>query len=144
MVNLRQWLYPKEFRINSQNISLKHFNLNGVIEAIKLLYKGPPPPRIDKKFIKEVATSTWRLEKRIKLYSGKDEISKIKTAMNLMKDMIKDFKIEIKDYSGEKWKPSYEGIPWDEQQGDGDTIRMLTPCIRLDGDVIQRGKIILE
>ena len=148
MVHLRQWLYPREFRIKSKNISLKNFNLNDVIEGIKGINekngKDPSLPRFDKKFIIEIATSVWRLEKRLELYSGKDEIAKIERALNLMKTVIKDFKIEIKDYTGEKWKSSYEGIPWDEQQGDGDTIRMITPCIRLDGNVIQRGKIILE
>ncbi len=143
---LRQLFYPKEFRIDYPRGFSKNFSIEEVIKKIEDLVKKLPKEqeyREDTKFIKEIANGVWRLEKRLEGLETSKEIMRIKRALNMMKDVLQDNEIEIKDYTGKPWGPPYDGMPWDDVKGEGDTIKMIEPRIFYKGEMLQRGKIIV-
>jgi len=149
--SIRQWFYPKEFRIKASRVPIKNFSIKEVIQKFEGLVKGVSEISTSKtntSFIKEVATSVWRLAKRMEQYSDNPEFSRAKRALNLMKDVLKEYKIEIKDFTGKPWRPPYDEMPWDDVKGgpmqkEG-IIRMAEPQILWHGALLQRGKIIIE
>jgi hypothetical protein len=151
IASLKQLLYPKEFRIRGLRGSLKNFNIEEIITRYEELVKSvseTPISEADANFVKEIVTSIWRLEKRMEQYAGDPEFSRVKRALNLMRGVLNEYKIEIKDLTGKTWGPPYDEMLWDDVKGGPiqkkGIIRMMEPYIRQGGTVIQRGKIIIE
>ncbi len=148
-MSLRQLLYHKEFRIKGSGISLRDQCMEDAIKSMENIVSQileAPADQVDPKFIKEMVTSVWRLEKRMETISNDSALNRFKRALNMMNDVMKNHKIEIKDYTGKQWGPPYDEMPWDNdvEGTGGGTIRMTEPRILLDGKLVQRGKLILE
>ncbi len=151
IASLKQFLYPKEFRIRRLRGSLKYLNIEEVITRYEELVKSvseAPTSEANANFVKDIATSIWRLEKRMGQYSGDPEFSRVKRALNLMKGILNEHKIDIKDFSGKPWGSPYDEMLWDDVKGgpiqkEG-RIKMIEPHIRWGGTLLQRGKIIIE
>jgi hypothetical protein len=148
IASLRQWFYPKEFRIKSSGFSLENFQMDEVIKKVEDLVKqilNMPTDQVDTKFVKEIATPIWRLGKRVKDLTGDSSSARVQRALNMIEDVLRKHEIEIRDYTGNPWKPPYSEMPWDDAQGvSGGIIRMVTPCVVFKGEFLQRGKIITE
>lgn len=148
--HLRQWIYPKEFRVTEVGVPLKSVDLNEEIKRLEDIIKRVMDyKQIDIGFIREMATYIWRLEKRIASMAGPDKPTRLINAVDMMKDLLTKENIEIKDYTGMKWGPPYDEMYWDAVNGSssqkGGPIRMATPRILYNGEIIQLGKLtILE
>ena len=143
---LRQWFYPKEFRIDHPGISFKCFSLKEVIQNLENLVNKIPQEQsscADTKLIKEIANGVWRLEKRMEGLTDNSSLIRVKRALNMMKDILKENDIKIIDYTGKPWSAPYDDMPWDDVVGEGDTIRMTEPRIFYKNQLLQRGKIIV-
>ena len=143
---LRQWFYPKEFRIDYPGVSSKNLSIKEVIKSLEDLVKKVlegQESRVDTKLIKEIANGVWRLERRMEGMEESKELNRVKRALNMMKDVLQDNNVKIRDYTGKPWGAPYDDMPWDNVQGDGDTIRMTEPRIFYKGKLLQRGKIIV-
>lgn len=143
---LRQYFYPREFRIISSGMLHEDFCLEEVIKKLENLVKlMPEATTVNTKFVKEIATPIWRLGKRVKGLTGDSSSARVQRALNMIGDVLRKHEIEIRDYTGNPWKPPYSEMPWDDAQGvPGGIIRMVTPCVVCRGKFLQRGKIITE
>ena len=143
---LRQWFYPREFRIPYLGGSSRNLSIEEVIKSLESLVKemlDGQESRVDTKFIKKIANGVWRLEKRMEGMEESKESNRVKRALNIMKDILQENNVEIMDYTGKPWGAPYDDMPWDDVQGDGDTIRMMEPRIFYKDELLQRGKIIV-
>ena len=144
--SLRQFLYPKEFRIERIGVSLKKMNLNEEINRLEdVMKKMIGGGGGDTEFIKDIATAVWRIEKRMEFISDHNKVSRVSNALNMLKDILKRQKIQIEDYTGEKWGSPYNGMPFEEVGGDRTgNIIMVEPRIFYDGKILQKGKLVIK
>ncbi len=145
IASLRQWFYPKEFRIKGYGVSLKKMDLNEEINRIEdIIKKVIDSGQVDTDFIKDIATSVWRIEKRMAYIAEHNKATRVTTALKMMKDILTMNKIEIKDYTGKRWEPPYDEMSWEDVKGStmqkGGTIRMVEPKILYDKKIIKEGK----
>lgn len=146
IASLRQWFYPKEFRIAGSGVSLKNLDLNQEIKSFEdTIQKMVEDSQVDTGFVKDIATSVWRLEKRMQYIADHSRVSRVATALNMMKDILNNQKIQIEDYTGKAWGPPYDGIPFDEVGGDPTgNIMMVEPRIFYEGKILQKGKVVIN
>jgi len=88
---LRQWLYPKEFRIDYPGVSSKNLSMEEVIKSLKDLVKkilDSQEPDVDIKLIKEIANGVWKLDKRVEGLSNDSSLLRVKRALNMIKDVL--------------------------------------------------------
>ncbi len=152
IADFRQWFYPKEFRINHPGISFENLSIAEAIKRLEYLVKqlskdqNKDINQVNTKFIKEIAISVWRLEKRMKNLpdelSKKQSIKAIKRAKDRILNVFKKQEIEIKDYTGAIYDPDES---WDEvvgedlEGGKGIITEMGKPRIIYRGIMIQKG-----
>ena len=146
IASLRQWFYPKEFRIKGYGVSIKNLDLNEEINRIEdIIKKVIDSGQVDTDFIKDIATSVWRLEKRLEYIADHSKITKVTNALNIMKDIFVKQKIQIEDYTGKTWGPPYNESSTEVTGGDPTgIIRMVEPRIFYDGKILQHGKVVIE
>lgn len=146
VASLRQWFYPKEFRIKGSGLSTKNWDLNEEINRLEDIIKEfVDSGQVDTDFIKDIATSVWRLEKRMEHVADHNKVAKVTNALNLMKDILNKQKIEIEDYTGKTWGSPYKESTIEVIGGDPTgIIRMVEPRIFYDGKILQHGKIVIE
>lgn len=146
---LRQWLYPREFRINYSGFSPKNLSIGEVINRLEDLVKqilDTTTDQVDTKFIKEMATSVWRLEKRIKNlpdeFFENESIKALRRARDRIMNVFKKQEIEIRDYTGDIYDPdeSWDDVGGEDLEGGKGIIsEMGKPRIIYRGVMIQQG-----
>ncbi len=146
ITSLRQWFYPKEFRIKGYGVSLKNLDLSEEINRLEeIIKKLADSGQADTGFIREIATSVWRLEKRMEYVADHSKVTKVTNAVNLMKDILKKQKIQIEDYTGKTWgSPVIESTVVVIGGDPTGIIRMVEPRIFYDGKILQHGKVVIE
>ncbi|MCU7805441.1 MAG: hypothetical protein KZQ96_19795 [Candidatus Thiodiazotropha sp. (ex Lucinoma borealis)] len=144
---LRQFVFPKEFRIGIEEFGMSCPVVEEVKQIIAELKKLPSDPsdQLPVSFVAELSSNIWRVNKRLKLAS--DELTQhkavkgIENMVNRLSGMLERHEIRIEDFSGEQFDPDEI---WDEVTGDtevdeGVIEEMGRPRILYRGIVIQRG-----
>ncbi|MBI5873642.1 MAG: hypothetical protein HZB36_05815, partial [Candidatus Omnitrophica bacterium] len=74
-------------------------------------------------------------------------ISDAGSEIAVLKDRLKDSGIEIKDYTGKTWEAPYDEMTWEDVKGSAvskyGVIRMVSPKIIVQGEIIQEGKLVI-
>jgi hypothetical protein len=161
---LRQYFYPKEFRIPESD---SYTEVRSLIEELKKLQemasakKGPNDETIIR-----LADNIWRSQKGLSTFIGQDKSSGLERILRLLKetqDIFKETNIQVQDFTGERyvegmvlkrlaWQPCTEEIRKNcrisrlcnsEKSSNGWIIETIKPAIYRDNHLIRIGEVIV-
>lgn len=144
--DLRQLIYPKEFRIGSMSSIVADIELDELVSGLSALF-APEGESDDRDVIGPIAIAAWRLEKRMKKLDDHMQRTRLKPILMGLQDVLEKKEVRIVDFTGQIYNPDEN---WDKVIGapvsDGEVYvhDMGSPRIFYKGVMIQGGSVIVK
>jgi len=162
--SIRQYFYPKEFRIDEQDYSVEAGNL--IAELKKLREVSSDKKELKDETIIRLVDNIWRSQKGLSSVAEQDKSSGLQRSLRLLnetQDIFKEANIQVQDLTGERFidgmvlkrlafQPCTEEIkrncliskPCKSQNcSSGWIIEMIKPAIYRDNRLIRTGEVIV-
>jgi len=152
---VKQFKYPKEFRISPLDVSFETIKqLEEIVINLNHAKSDPDsipiPPDINKTFLAEVSVGAWRLKKKMtdsKTGEPLDEMSRAYRHLESVFITLNNEGIEIQDHDGQPFDAglslkvlTYQPVPNIDKEFVYDTIK---PSVYLKGERILMGEVIV-
>ena len=157
MARLRQLAFPRALRIDEPTALAPGPALDALRAWLVVPAPDPPPPGpiasapppspIDAAFVVKLANITWRLAAQARKLGPGGQGRNVQNRVDSLTGLLQSQQVEIVDYSGQDFDA---GEIWDEVIFDPRDktqpfiSEMQLPRVRWRGEVVQRGKPIVE
>jgi len=144
--DLRQLLFPREFRIRASRTAVTAGDPDQMMEALSTLMREEAGAA-DMDVILPVANETWRLGKRLEKMSDETQRLRLTAVLRGLQEVLDKQGAQVFDFTGQEYNPDET---WDKvigtpaNDGSARVADMTAPRIFLRGAMIQAGTVIVR